>query len=448
MKLLKTQNDRIVYLGDTNENLHWGWVQFPRLFPMRNGNLGLAVHDDDDSWVSLDGDTTEKWLVSEDKGATWRAAKKEDKAMMGTILPNGDILRSLPNLPKSLKGVKEAPWHFANYHIPTDNLIPQMPDDEMQLPYPITSYMSIFEDKRKVYWLDSIPDKLIEKRFCFHRLNKGETEAKTVYADVEWQHRTVISFQPSHPTRTDLEPVMLANAGLYSCREVVVAPDNSLYIAHYRGDGANPFTGVYTGNAEAYILRSTDNGESWKLHGYIPYQPDEEHDYFTHLNGGFYEPSIAFMPDGSMLCLLRTCNVFFGAPEWGPTYLTRSFDGGKTWEKPEYFADRGALPQLLQLKCGVTLAVITRPGIYVYASEDCGKTWSQKIEIMTDEDRSVLANEPPQRPNFHQWVGSCCNCTILPIADNKAILAYSDFYIPDEKGVKRKGIKTVEIVVD
>ena len=444
MKLLKTQNDRIVYLGDTNENLHWGWVQFPRLFPMRNGNLGLAVHDDDDSWVSLDGDTTEKWLVSEDKGATWRAAKKEDKAMMGTILPNGDILRSLPNPPRNLQGVKESPRRFINYLLPSDELIPQKSEDDMQLPPHFTTCTTVDEDVKRVYWLDTIPDNLIEKRFCFHRLNKGETEAKTVFANVEWKHRTVVSFQPTLNSKS----YMLANAGLYPCREVVVAPDGSLYLAHYRMCGANPFTGVYSGKAEAYILRSTDNGENWKIHGYIPYQPDEEKDYFAYLKGGFYEPSLAFMPDGSMLCLLRTCDVSNGAPEWGATYLTRSFDGGKTWEKPQYFTDRGALPQLLQLKCGVTLAVITRPGIYVYASEDCGKTWSQKVEIMTDEDRSVLANEPPQRPNFHQWVGSCCNCTILPIADNKAILAYSDFYIPDEKGVKRKGIKTVEIVVD
>lgn len=448
MKKLTAQNERVVYLGDTNETLAWGWVQFPRLFPMKNGNIGLSVHDDDDTWVALDGDTTDKWLVSEDEGKTWRPATKQDKDMMGTLLPNGDILRSSPNPPKSLKGVKVAPWHFGNYRIPTDNLIPQKPDDCMQLPYPITTYSNIFGQTHKVYWLDSIPDELIEKRFCFHRLQDGESEAQKVYAEVDWDYRTVISFPPSHATRTDLEPVMLANAGLYTCREVKVAPDNSLYIAHYKGDGANPFTGVYTGNAEAYILRSVDNGKSWKLHGYIPYQPDEEKDKLCYLKCGFDEPSLAFMPDGTMLCLLRTCDVFKGAPEWGPTYLTRSADGGKTWEKPVYFADRGALPQLLHLQCGVTLAVITRPGIFIYASEDNGKTWEKRLEIMTDGDRSSLANQPPKRPNFHQWAGSCCNCTILPIADNKALLTYSDFYIPDEQGVKRKGIKTVEIVVE
>ena len=242
---------------------------------------------------------------------------------------------------------------------------------------------------------------------------------------------------------------MLNNAGLYTCRDVKVAPDGSLFIAHYRGNGANPFTGVYEGTTNAYILHSDDNGETWQLRGYIPYkEPDEEHDVFAHLKSGFSEPNLAFMPDGSILCILRTCDVFRGAPEWGPTYLSRSEDNGYTWSKPEFFRDRGALPQLLQLDNGVTLAVITRPGIYVYASCDCGHTWTDVLEVMTDADRSVLANDPPARPNFHQWAGSCCNCTILPTAENRALLAFSDFYVADDAGVKHKGIKTIEIVAD
>jgi len=416
---------------------------------MRNGNIGLYIHDDDDSWVAFDGDTAGKWLVTEDKGVTWRAATMADRAMMGTQLPNGDVLRSHPNLPASLIGVKESPWRFGNYRNPADTLDPVLPEDDNTLPHPITLTCNVWGGISKVYWLDTIPDKLIEKRFCFSRLNNGETESRYVYADVDWKYRTIVSFRPSHATRTDLEEVMLNNAGLYSDSDVVVAPDGSLYLAHYRGCGANPFTGVYEGTTNSYVLRSDDNGYTWKLRGYIPYkEPDEEKDPYAHLQSGFSEASLAFMPDGSMLSLLRTCDVFQGAPEWGPTYLSRSYDGGSTWEKPVYFKDRGALPQLLQLANGVTLAAITRPGIYVYASRDCGHTWDEVVEVMPDTDRSKLANNPPEHPNFHQWAGSCCNCTILPLDDNRALLAYSDFYVPDDAGVKHKGIRTVEIVTD
>ncbi len=442
---LTAENERVVYLGDTNEKLAWGWVQFPGLYAMRDGRIGLCIHDDDDSWVSLDGDTTEKWLVSDDRGVTWKRAEKADKDQMGTQLPNGDVLRSLPNPPVSLKGVEEAPWTFTTYHLPTDELRPRLPEEPNRLPAPITLASDIFGSRYGVYWLDTIPDSMIEKHFRFHRLRAGETEGEICFGEADWANRTVVSFPPSHATRTDLEKVMLANAGLYTCRKPAVAPDGSLYIAHYQGHGADPFTGVYQGTTNSYILRSADNGEHWSLQGYIPYEPDAQKDPYAYLKGGFSEPSIEFMPDGSMLCLLRTCDVFGGAPEWGPTYLSRSEDGGRTWSKPVYFMDRGALPQLLQLKNGVTLAVITRPGIHVYASCDSGHTWEAVVEVMTAEDRSGLANEPPERPDFHQWAGSCCNCTILPLAEDRAILAFSDFYVPDENGIKRKGIKTIEI---
>ncbi len=67
---------------------------------------------------------------------------------------------------------------------------------------------------------------------------------------------------------------------------------------------------------------------------------------------------------------------------------------------------------------------------------------------MTGEDRSYLGNLKPKRPNFHQWAGSCCNCTIVATVKNSAMLAFSDFYVPGDDGLKHKGIKTIEIIVD
>lgn len=69
-----------------------------------------------------------------------------------------------------------------------------------------------------------------------------------------------------------------------------------------------------------------------------------------------------------------------------------------------------------------------------------GRIWSEPLEVMTGNDCTCS--------HFHRWVGSCRNCTILPAADNCALLSFSDFYVLDENGVKRKGIKTIEIVAE
>ena len=201
MMKIEKYNDRVVYLGEICEKLHWGYVQFPKLYPMQNGNIGLYIHDDDDSWVSIGKDNAGKWLVTEDEGKSWRRATKEDVAMMGTVLPNGDVIRPRPHGSVSLKGVKAAPGRFGNYHIPSDSLRPQKSTDKNQLPNPFTVYGNAFEELHRVYWLDTMPDGLVEKRFGFHYLKNGETESRILYSEVDWNHRTIVDFKPTHAAR-------------------------------------------------------------------------------------------------------------------------------------------------------------------------------------------------------------------------------------------------------
>ena len=242
---------------------------------------------------------------------------------------------------------------------------------------------------------------------------------------------------------------MLDNAGLYTCCDPKVAPDGSLYIAQYRSYGANPFTGVYEGTYNTYILRSIDNGESWQLQGYIPYKyPDEEKDPLAHLKLGFVEPSLEFMPDGSMVWFFRS--AWYGSTtwEWAPMYMSRSTDMGRTWSKPAVFAHTGILPRLCRLACGATLICYARPGIFIQGSCDkSGNVWSDPVVVMTPEDRSHLANIKIDTPTFHQWDGACNNPELLMLDDNSAMLFYSDFYYPDSAGVKRKSILCRKITV-
>lgn len=445
MKLSLT-GEKTVVTGKTYEDSFWGYMQFPMLYQMADGNIGLSIHIADDAPHELVQDS-KIFYVSQDKGESWRKAGPEDIGKMGTRLPNGDMLRAYPIGTRPLSGYKEKPFRLGNYHIPSDRFLFGRNDKEDELPDPIALHTDAFGSRNCVYYLDTLPRKVAEKRFRFMRLRQGETVPEEMYASVEWNYRTVETYSPSviyDPENTDL---LLNDPGLFNCRRVKVAPDSSLWIAHYSHCGADPYTGVYHGKDCVYFFRSTDNGESWKLVSWIPYVPDPKNPY-AYMNDGFSEPSIEFIGNNTMLCLLRTCSVFQGAPEWGPSYLCRSDDGGLTWSEPTYFADRGALPHLLKLENGILLAVITRPGIYVYASADGGKTWVDRMEIMTDKDRSGLMNHAPARPNFWQWAGSCCNTSVQAVDRDKALLAYSDFYIPDADGVKRKGIKTIILTAE
>ena len=446
MKISLT-NETVVYYGPRNEDSAWGFVQFPKFYEMKNGSIGLYFHNEDDSPLVLGQGS---WYVSDDLGKSWHNASKEEFAQFGTLLPNGDMLR-IKNIPaKKVENLQSSGAWFGNYRIPSEPVTPQKSTNPNVLPHPISLYSDVFGSNDFFYLLDTLPDGLAENRLFFSRLKNGKTTAEEEYSPVDWKHRTVRIFSPS-PVYTGMTSFILENPAAYEGgSKLKVAPDGSLFLALYRNGPCNPYTGKFEKFSAVFLLRSTDNGKTWGLHGYIPYQPDLEKDEFSYLHGGFYEPDIEFMPDGTMLCIMRTCDVFQGAPEWGATYLSRSTDGGKSWSKPEYFKEIGALPLLLRLDCGVILAVVTRPGIFVYASKDNGKTWTACAEIMTDKDRSNLANVPPSRPNFHQWAGSCCNTDVRALDCNRALLVFSDFYTPDpsDNGIKKKAIKTVEIVVD
>ena len=438
----------LVYQGGRPEELHWGFVQFPWLYNTADGNILIAIHCEDDAPFAIDGGKS--YLKSTDGGKTWVAATADDVRKMGYKTAKGDFLMPRVFPPKSVVGMKQPTW-FGNYRIPTDKTLPQKSEDPSSLPFPAAISTNVFGSFDYLYYVDSLPDDICPKGLLFSRLRCGEEIPDLYEAKADWKNRLVRIYDPKvvyDSWKGEGKELIVSSPGLYSGPRIKLGPDNkTLWLAEYK-EGSDPETAAYTGKGGAYILKSTDDGESWECVSFIRYEGDAEKDHFAYLRDGFSEPSIEFMGDGSMLCLLRTCGVFGGTPEWGPTYLTRSTDEGKSWSKPEYFKDRGALPTLLRLECGVTLAVITRPGIFVYASDDEGYTWDDGLEIMSDGDRSGLGNTVPERPNFWEYAGSCCNCTILPIAENKALLAYSDFYYPDENGVKRKSILTVEITVE
>jgi hypothetical protein len=168
------------------------------------------------------------------------------------------------------------------------------------------------------------------------------------------------------------------------------------------------------------------------LHILLPrqtYQPDPARDVKAVARDGFTEPCVHFMPDGAMICFLRTTD----GHGVGPLYWSRSADNGRTWSKPAVFDDLGVWPQTLTLKNGITLLAYGRPGLFVRATRDPGgREWGPRVEIV--------------KPG--QFMGDTCSyCSLLPLSDDTALIAYSEFNIPGPDGTPRKSIRvrTVKI---
>jgi hypothetical protein len=155
--------------------------------------------------------------------------------------------------------------------------------------------------------------------------------------------------------------------------------------------------------------------------------PDAVADPKASARGGFTEPTICFMADGAAICLLRTTDD--KGP--GPLYLSRSTDQGKTWSRPAVFDDLGVWPQMLRLKNGVTLASYGRPGLYVRGTADpAGLTWGRRVTVV-----------PPGKIS----TDTCSYTALLPMGDDRALLAYSEFNLPDAEGRPCKAMRVREV---
>lgn len=116
-------------------------------------------------------------------------------------------------------------------------------------------------------------------------------------------------------------------------------------------------------------------------------------------------------------------------------YLVRSTDKGQTWSDPVPFDERGVWPQLLTLKCGVTLAAYGRPGFFIRATEDpaCLK-WEERVRLVPDGNR--------------KYRSTCSYSDLIALDECTAGLVYTDFTVRDENGVARKTVLFRTITVE
>lgn len=440
MKIILGEKN-VVVQGMTMEENSWGKYQFPTIF-YDGEKLIARVHTGMDDWADFDK-SNERWFYSTDEGKTWTEGGEELRDASAVTLPNGDKLSFVPRPGKDVYHYKEKVKDLYEL-LPSDKLEKAEPGS---LPACAGWYSQwVYPLKFSTYDSELIPDELRDDvYFAQKRIKAGETESKEEKGEIIWPH------MPFNVMWVDIEEkatVCPANGGAGG--KVKVAPDGALWMTVHSAGDLDENNGAYLKYSSTVLLVSEDNGKTWKFRSKVKYVPDTSENIHAVCEGGFNESTYEFMSDGSVIMLMRCNDVCHGSKSWSPMYITRSTDNGYTWEKPKLFSQVGVLPGSCRLDCGATLAIYGRPGIFVRGTKDpSGMEWEDEVVVMTPEDRSHLGNTKIEgRPTFHQWVGSCCNCDIVAISENKAVIIYSDFYYPDETGLKRKTIITQTVTVE
>ncbi len=378
----------IVAMGPTYAEAGWGTHQFPAIRRLPDGRIACSYHIVQDTCEDYGKENG--WAISDDDGRTWRAVTPEElpavKARFGVRLPSGRYLR----------GITHRPWPISD-----------------ELHAELTKKMG-----RRKFTLgaEEVPD-LFPKTWTFAISGPDSLEEEVFDCELDYPGMTI-----GLAKGTIIRPMPFG--------PLRVAPDGSVWLPYYC-HGRNPENLGYTSYYACYFFQSTDEGRSFHLKSWIQYLPDtnEFKDAFT--TEGFCEPDICWQPDGSMLCLMRTGS-------FTPSYLARSTDGGLTWSKPVMFDRCGVLPQLQPLACGVTIATYGRPGLFARATADpAGLEWDPPYELMEYIDHFE-----------RNWEHSCYYTRMIPMDDRTALMAYSDFGVPDEKGVPRKTILVRTIHVE
>ena len=363
----------------------WGPWQFPHLERLADGRIHLEFNVQADSATSYG--LPSMHALSADDGRTWEPAEEVD-ARGGLLLPNGDRL---------------VPFQ-----------VPSLKREEVELPEPFVEEGELLGQAFLIFRAAELPAELSGWRFLRQRSGeetwREETATVRIPGEIRIVREGVYPFWPSfHHGHTRL------------------VPDGSIWdVIHTRRivDGkVQPANNVL-------FLRSVDAGYTWDVLSEILYQPDSEADPYADRRNGFTEPDFNHMPDGSVLCLIRTHDHLSGV---GPSYWCRSQDEGRTWSRPQVFDDRGVLPRMLTLGNGVTLASYGRPGLYVRATADpSGLAWEPRVVVV----------EPLERRG-----DTCSYSALLALDDRTALLAYSDFNYPDAQGQKCKSIMVRTVTV-
>lgn len=378
----------VVAQGPRLEDADWGPWQFPNIGMADDGTVFASVHPGEDSECAYEAEPL--WYKSADLGKTWVKTDAADALRCMVKIPNGERIQPMPRSP-----IK----------------VPDQVFDGVEKVYSVDGYADIYE-------FSDLPEGVIDREWQFKGIKEDGTEFRFNGKIENWPHMSI--------TKT-------ANGVLppFPFGRLRVAPDGALWVMHYCHP-ITPDTGEPAEFNTQFYFRSTDNGRTWNLASWIDQRkaPDML---------GSCESDITWTADGTAVTVIRSRG----------TYVAVSKDGGFTWDRPWQLDEIGVDPAIRTLGCGAIIASYGRPGFFVRGCFDGeGKVWDEPLAIIGNYDHSGEMNEPTWGPGPGRSWGTCSYSDILPISDTEALVVYTDFFVPDAEGVKRKSLMVVKVSVE
>lgn len=411
MKTIKLGEPTIV-AQSTEEPILFGGYQDPTIRRAEDGTLYVRFNARRDNWLTFGEEEKNPVYKSTDGGDNWTLVKnaQEEWLRAGTRLPNGDI------------------FCFTEHAVLRKETLPNLPTlpEDRKLR---TAGMSVYT----VDELTSILGDRIAKEFKAYRIKAGTDMVVEETCKVIWDNMPAVLHHDGFLIRVFPHPSLSMKVDNYGTLWMPVdapAIDNNGKLASFRRCTA--------------LLRSTDMGHTWEYVSHILY--DES---FNPPNAidveGFMECSLEFLRDGSCIAVLRSGSLspFVIGDDDHPAPImmkTRSYDGCKTWEKPEYLYDYGVLPVTRMLDDGTILLASGRPGVYLRVSLDgSANEWSDIIPVVEVPKEDFYAK-------YYEY--TCCNTGLAVTGPNKAVIAYSDFTLNAPNGKRAKSIMVRKIIVE
>ena len=158
------------------------------------------------------------------------------------------------------------------------------------------------------------------------------------------------------------------------------------------------------------IIRSSDGGRTWRF--VTAFHPWDVNPVYgkadREADDGLCEPDLAVLPNGDLLCMMRTGS-------YSPMFQARSTDGGTTWSMPQTTGWQGVKPRLEVLPNGV-LACAAGRGQYGHP---------QVTHVMLSLDGTGEYWEYPFA--FHTGPGCSYTSTMQRNGQLHVIYSHSDF---------------------